>query len=57
VNATLAERVAELEAERWLVTPRKSRAARPKPAPLPPITESQAAANRAALLNALRNNA
>lgn len=52
MTAVTAARVAELEAERWLPTPRLSKPATPKP-----ITERQATANRAALLAALRKDA
>jgi len=49
---TAAERLAELEAERWAPVPRL-----PKPAVLKPVTEAEAAKHRAELLAALRNAA
>lgn len=49
MNTAVAARVAELEAERWRPTPRLSKPTLPEP-----VTEQQAAANRAALLAALR---
>lgn len=47
---TAAERLAELEAERWAPVPRRVKPAGPKP-----VTEAEAARNRAVLLGAVSN--
>lgn len=47
---TAAERLAELEAERWAPVPRRVKSAGPKP-----VTEAEAARNRAVLLAAVSN--